>query len=98
MDAGSFSATGCPVLRLYKERAFSGEKLGNGATQFQSNGIGGGKFDSMITSGMKTSRVVFSLEEAAVLGLEIDEDDSHAALGNSSFALRISWAAKERDT
>lgn len=49
----------------------------------------GGKFDSLITAEMKTSRVVFSLEEASVLGLEIDEDDSHAVVGASSFALRI---------
>ena len=50
----------------------------------------GGKFDHLIAEhGLKTSKVVFSIEEAAVLGLAIDHDDSHAAVGEDSFALLI---------
>lgn len=50
----------------------------------------GGKFDSMIdTLGIKCSEVVFSEAEAVGKGLEIDHDDSHAALGSKSFALLI---------
>jgi hypothetical protein len=38
---------------------------------------------------LKYARVVFSEEEAAKLGLEIDHDDSHAYGGDGSFALLI---------
>jgi Gene product 88 len=50
----------------------------------------GGKWDHLIAEhGLKSSRVVMSIEEASILGLEIDHDDSHAAIGTSSFALLI---------
>jgi hypothetical protein len=50
----------------------------------------GGKWDSLISQhGLKSSRVVMSIEEASVLGLDIDHDDSHAAIGTDSFALLI---------
>jgi hypothetical protein len=50
----------------------------------------GGKYDAMIVRyNLKTSKVVFSIEEAAALGLEIDHDDSHAYDGTNSFALLI---------
>jgi hypothetical protein len=50
----------------------------------------GGKWDSLIGQyGLKTSKVVFSIEEAAALGLDIDHDDSHAYNGAESFALLI---------
>ena len=50
----------------------------------------GGKFDSLIAKhNLKSTRVVFSTEEASVLGLDIDEDDTHAAVGKSSFGLLI---------
>jgi hypothetical protein len=50
----------------------------------------GGKWDSLIQeNGLKSSKVVFSIEEASVLGLAIDHDDSHAAIGTDSFALLI---------
>jgi hypothetical protein len=38
---------------------------------------------------LKYAKVVFSEEEAAELGLEIDHDDSHAYGGDKSFALLI---------
>ena len=50
----------------------------------------GGNFDHLITRyGLKTSKVVFTIEEAMALGLEIDHDDSHAYEGTESFALLI---------
>ena len=33
--------------------------------------------------------MVFSIEEAAALGLELDHDDSHAYDGTTSFALLV---------
>jgi hypothetical protein len=50
----------------------------------------GGKHDALIGQyGLKNSKVVFSVEEAAILGLQIDHDDSHAAVGDDSFALLL---------
>jgi Gene product 88 len=50
----------------------------------------GGRWDSLIQEhGLKSSRVVLSIEEASVLGLAVDVDDSHAAIGTDSFALLI---------
>lgn len=53
----------------------------------------GGKFDHLITQhGLKEAVVVFSKEQAATLGLEIDKDDTHAFLDkydNKSFGLLI---------
>jgi len=54
---------------------------------------------------LKFARVVFSEEEAAKLGLEIDHDDSHAYEGDKSFALLLhgtqpkgTMAAKAKNT
>ena len=50
----------------------------------------GGKWDNLIDEkGWKEARVVYSEEEAADLGLEIDHDDEHAAFGKENFALLI---------
>jgi Gene product 88 len=49
----------------------------------------GGKFDSLISDRFKTAKVVFSVEAAAVLGMEIDHDDYHAAVGKENFALLL---------
>ena len=50
----------------------------------------GGRHDELIDAeDLKCAEVVFSEEEAAEKGLEIDHDDSHAAYGNDSFALLI---------
>lgn len=48
----------------------------------------GGKFDNLI-NGFKRAKVVYSEEQAAALGLDIDHDDSHAYNGNESFALLL---------
>lgn len=50
----------------------------------------GGKFDHLIDQhNLKCAEVVFSEQEANVKNLEIDHDDSHAAMGTKSFALLI---------
>jgi len=50
----------------------------------------GGKFDYMINQyGLKCAEVVFTELDASEKGLEIDHDDSHAAVGTKSFALLI---------
>lgn len=53
----------------------------------------GGRNDNLIEQhGLRSARVVFSEAEAEELGLEIDHDDSHAAIPskrNQSFALLI---------
>lgn len=50
----------------------------------------GGKADCLIDEhGFREARVVFSEAEADAMGLEIDHDDSHAALPGPSFALLI---------
>jgi Gene product 88 len=50
----------------------------------------GGKHDDLIESeALKFAKVVFSIEEAQELGLDIDHDDSHAYVSNKSFALLL---------
>ena len=50
----------------------------------------GGKHDDLIDlHGWKEALVVYSEEEAAERGLEIDHDDTHAAFGEENFALLI---------
>jgi hypothetical protein len=50
----------------------------------------GGKYDDLIDlHGWKEALVVYSEEEAAEKGLEIDHDDTHAAFGKENFALLI---------
>ena len=50
----------------------------------------GGKHDDLIDlHGWKEALVVYSEEEAAARGLEIDHDDTHAAFGEENFALLI---------
>jgi len=50
----------------------------------------GGKYDELIDlHGWKEAVVVYSEDEAAEKGLEIDHDDEHAAFGKDNFALLI---------
>ena len=50
----------------------------------------GGSHDELIDiHGLKCAEVVFSVEEAAEKGLEIDYDERHAIIGKESFALLI---------
>lgn len=57
---------------------------------FKLNASRGGRHDNMIdTYNLKYAEVVYSEEEAAQKGLEIDHDDSHAFLQDKSFALLL---------
>jgi len=50
----------------------------------------GGKYDELIDlHGWKEAVVVYSEDEAAEMGLDIDHDDEHAAFGADNFALLI---------
>lgn len=50
----------------------------------------GGKFDALIKiHKLRSAVVVFSVDEAKKMGLEIDHDDSRAIQGNKDFALLI---------
>jgi Gene product 88 len=50
----------------------------------------GGKHDDLIESeSLKSAKVLFSIEKAQELGLEIDHDDSHAYASDRSFALLL---------
>jgi len=50
----------------------------------------GGKFDAMIEAhNLRFAKVVYTEEQAAALGLEIDHDDSHAYTAGASFALLL---------
>jgi hypothetical protein len=50
----------------------------------------GGTDDALIEKhGLKYAKVVYSVEEAERLGLEIDHDDSHASFGEDSFGLLL---------
>jgi len=49
----------------------------------------GGTDDHLISSTMPEAIVVYSKDEAKAKGLEIDNDDSHAAIGGTKFALLI---------
>lgn len=56
----------------------------------------GGKWDELIEQHkLKFAKVVWSRQEAAELGLEIDEGDRLAALQNKSFALLENFSAKD---
>lgn len=50
----------------------------------------GGKHDELIAKhNLKYAKVVYSVDEATQLGLDIDHDDSHAYNGDKSFALLL---------
>ena len=50
----------------------------------------GGKYDELIDlHGWKEAVVVYSEDEAAKMGLDIDHDDEHAAFGTDNFALLV---------
>ena len=56
----------------------------------------GGRYDHLIRRhGLRSARVVFSEQEAAALGLELDKDDSHAMRRGASFALLLHGPQKK---
>jgi hypothetical protein len=57
----------------------------------------GGKWDAMIEDqGLKYAKVVWSPEEAELLGLEIDTDDKLAAFSGPSFALLENFTGRKQ--
>lgn len=66
------------------------ERLGDIPNNLKLTASYGGKDDHLIDKhGLKSAKVVYSYEEAAELGLEIDHDDSLAYGSDESFALLI---------
>jgi hypothetical protein len=50
----------------------------------------GGQNDALISSlGIQSAKVVYSPEEAEIMGLDVDHDDSHAYNASGSFALLL---------
>jgi len=87
------------VAKSFPERVFYGytkslhflvKRLNVIPDNFRLTASYGGKFDSLIIKyNLKSATVVFSVEEAQKLNLEIDHDDSLAYKGNNSFALLL---------
>jgi hypothetical protein len=66
------------------------KRLGTIPPNFKLTASYGGTHDWMIPAyGLKSCRVVESIEEAQRLGLELDHDDSHAYSDKGDFALLI---------
>jgi hypothetical protein len=82
-----------PDRRFYaytKSLPFWARRLDSIPPNFLLTASRGGKADCLIDEhAFREARVVFSEAEATALGLEIDHDDSHAALPGPSFALLI---------
>ena len=65
-------------------------RLGTIPENFVLTASEGGRKDNLIAEyGLRSARVVYSVQEAANLNLEIDHDDSHAMKQGPSFALLI---------
>ena len=76
------------IFYAYTKSIHHWEKVGQLPSNLQFTGSDGGRFDDKL-SNRKRSVVVFHPDEADALGLEIDHDDTHAAIGSESFALLI---------
>ena len=76
------------IFYAYTKSIHHWEKIGQLPPNLQFTGSDGGRFDDKLGN-RKRSVVVFHPDEAAALGLEIDHDDTHAAIGSESFALLI---------
>jgi hypothetical protein len=76
------------IFYAYTKSIHHWEKIGALPPNLQFTGSDGGRFDHKLGN-RKRSVVVFHPDEADVLGLEIDHDDTHAAIGAESFALLI---------
>lgn len=76
------------IFYAYTKSIHHWEKVGALPPNLQFTGSDGGRFDDKLGD-RKRSVVVFHPDEADALGLEIDHDDTHAAIGSESFALLI---------
>jgi hypothetical protein len=76
------------IFYAYTKSIHHWEKVGALPPNLQFTGSDGGRFDAKLGD-RKRSVVVFHPDEADALDLEIDHDDTHAAIGSESFALLI---------
>jgi len=76
------------IFYAYTKSIHHWEKIGQLPPNLQFTGSDGGRFDDKLGN-RKRSVVVFHPDEATELDLEIDHDDTHAAIGSESFALLI---------
>lgn len=76
------------IFYAYTKSIHHWGKVGTLPPNLQFTGSAGGRFDDKLGK-RKRSVVVFHPDEADALGLEIDHDDTHAAVGSESFALLI---------
>ena len=66
------------------------ERIDDIPSNLRLNASRGGRHDHLIDEyNLKCAEVVFSIEEAESKGLEIDHDESHAIIGERSFALLL---------
>ena len=73
-----------------KSLSFWLKRLNSIPSNFQLTASYGGKWDAMIKEfNLRSAQVVYSVDEANQLGLEIDHDDSHAYNEGPDFALLI---------
>jgi hypothetical protein len=82
-----------PQIRFYaytKSLNFWVRNIARIPANFKLTASHGGRYDQLIEQhSLKTAKVVFTIEEAAALGLELDHDDSHAYDSGDSFALLL---------
>ena len=92
-DAWMLVAEAHPEILFYaytKSANFWANRIPEIPANFKLNSSVGGRFDEMAKGyGFKTVQVVNAEADAAALGLEIDEDDSHAWAQDKSFALLV---------
>jgi Gene product 88 len=95
----SYFLAWCDVARLHPETTFYAytksinlwiKHLAEIPANLKLTASYGGRFDELIVKhNLKRAYVVFTLEQAEKMGLEIDHDDSHAFAGDKSFALLL---------
>ena len=76
------------IFYAYTKSIHHWEKVGKLPPNLAFTGSDGGRFDDKLGN-KKQAIVVYHPDEAATLDLEIDHDDSHAAIGTHNFALLI---------
>jgi hypothetical protein len=76
------------IFYAYTKSIHHWEQVGTLPPNLELTGSDGGRYDDLLGD-RKRAVVVFHPSEAARLGLEIDHDDTHAAIGSDSFALLL---------
>ena len=82
-----------PEIRFYaytKSLSYWINQIDAIPSNYNLNASKGGRLDHLIEDyNLKSATVVYHPDQAAKLGLEIDHDESHALLGQDSFALLL---------